>query len=521
MVPHVCYLVDQLCFISKKISLYTHELSCVVSVKEISYSHNLLQILASLYKILIYIYYIHTVFIINIVFHMLKSINPYTGETNATFETLTDAQITIVIEQAHETYLTRRDTWNSEKKALFLKMADLLDERNEEMARLETIEMGMLYHASKKWLRSTANLIRRNANNFEEILWNEIVNSDWLEWHIQYDALGVIYGIAPWNFPFNQLLRAAVPNIIAWNTVIYKHASNVPMCLEAIEKLFTDAWFPTWVFTKLFISSSKSEQIIAHPYIKWVNLTGSEEAWKTIWSLAGTYIKPSILELWWNDAFVLLDHDDMDAMVASATACRISYGGQKCNSSKRFIILEKHYDEFVEKFGVYMASQTVGDPLEVSTQVPPLSSNKLMKEIHSQVERTVAEWATLVTWWKIINEARNLYAPTVLADVTLDMTSAREEVFWPVATVIKSKNIEESIRLANDSEFGLSATVRGDDIQQCKEVAARLEWGMIFINAPAWSKASLPFWWVKKSGYGKENGPDGLKAFTNRKVVLY
>ena len=452
---------------------------------------------------------------------MLTSRNPYTWETNASFETLSDTEITTVIEQAHETYLTRRDTPRSEKKALFLKLADLLDEKNEEMARLETIEMGMLYNASKKWLRSTANLIRRNANNFEKILWNEEIKSEWLVWHIQYDSLGVIYGIAPWNFPFNQLLRAAVPNITAWNTVIYKHASNVPMCLQAIEQLFLDAWFPAWVFTKLFISASQSEKIIAHPYIQWVNITGSERACAEIGAMASKQLKPSITEWWWNDAFVLLDHKDMDAMVASATACRISYGGQKCNSSKRFIILEKHYDEFVEKFGAYMSTQIVWDPMDIKTQVPPLSSAKLMKEIHSQVEKTVSEWATLITWGNIVDESRNLYAPTVLANVSTEMTSAREEVFWPVATVIKSKNIEESIKIANDSDFWLSATVRWDDISQCKSVAARLEWGMIFINAPAWSKASLPFGWVKKSWYGKENGPDGLKAFTNRKVVLY
>lgn len=451
---------------------------------------------------------------------LLTSQNPYTGEINKTYETISNEELTTLIEKAHHTYLSRKNTPLTEKKALFLRMADLIDERNADYALLETREMGSLWSFSKNVLKWTANLIRWNVHNVDYVLAHEHFDAEWLRGHIQYDPIGVIYGIAPWNFPFNQLLRAAVPNILAGNTQLYKHASNVPMCLEAIHKLFADVGFPAWVFTALYISASQSEQIISHPAIQWVNITGSEDAGSSIGALAWKYLKRSVLELGWNDAFVVLDHSDTDAIVAQAAACRLSNGGQRCNSSKRFIVLDKYYDAFVEKFAAYMASQKVGDPVDPTTQVPPMSSKKLIQDIHKQVQASIAQWARLVTWGTIVDIERNLYAPTVLADIKPDMTSWREEVFGPVASIIKSSSVEESIALANASDFGLSAAVYGDNVEECKKVAAQLDGGMIFINQAPGSKASLPFGWVRKSGYGKENGPDGLKAFTNRKVVL-
>jgi succinate-semialdehyde dehydrogenase/glutarate-semialdehyde dehydrogenase len=449
----------------------------------------------------------------------LISQNPYTGEVNKTFETIDDGKLTQLIEQADRAYRTRKDIPAGEKKSLFLRMADILDERNEEYAKLETIEMGRLYGLAKNGLKWTADLIRWFANNFSQILAPEIIDSEGMTWHIQYDPIGVIYGVAPWNFPFNQLLRAAVPNILAGNTQLYKHASNVPMCLEAIQALFDDAGFPQGVFTALYITSSQSEMIIAHPAVQWVNLTGSEDAGAAIGALAGKYLKRSVLELGGNDPFLVLDTNNLDNIVAQATACRLSNGWQRCNSSKRFIILAPYYDEFVEKFGNFMSQQVVGDPMDPTTQVPPMSSARLVQDIHKQVTKTIEEGGILVTGWVIIDEAKNLYAPTVLA-VQPGMCSWEEEVFWPVASVIKADDIDHAIALANASDFGLSAVVYGDDIEQCKAVAIQLDWGMIFINQPPGSKASLPFGWVRKSGYGKENGPDGLKSFTNRKVVL-
>jgi len=451
----------------------------------------------------------------------ITSTNPYTGEINATFETISDTELTQKIDAAHTAYLSRKKLPRAKKKVLFLRMADLLDERNADYALLETREMGSLWSFSKSVLKWTANLIRWNADNVDTVLGDELFSSDWLTWHIQYDPIGVIYGIAPWNFPFNQLLRAAVPNILAGNTVVYKHASNVPMCAAAIAQLFHDAWFPEDVYTNLVISSSQSELIIAHPAVQGVNITWSETAWSVIGALAGKYLKRSVLELWGNDAFVVLDHSDTDALVALATSCRLNNAGQRCNSSKRFIVLEKYYVTFVEKLWKTFAELPLWDPLDPRTALGPLSTKKLMHDIHDQVTRSINDWARLVTWGMVIDESQILYAATVLADVLPGMTSWEEEVFWPVASVSKATSIEEAIALANQNDFWLSAVVYGDDIDQCKQVATQLEWGMVFINQPAGSKSSLPFWWVKKSGYGKENGPDGLKSFTNRKVVIY
>ncbi len=327
----------------------------------------------------------------------LTSRNPYTLEVHATFETISNDEIDTIIDTAQTAYLQRKETSFDHRKQLFLRMADILDSKNTEMATLETKEMGSLFHFSKAVITGTANLIRRYANNAERILGDEPFAHDGMTGKYTYDSLGVIYGIAPWNFPFNQLLRAAVANIMAGNTVVYKHASNVPMCLAAIQDLFDEAGFPQGVFTKLFIRSSQSDHILKNWHIKGVNLTGSETAGAAIGSLAGKHLKPSILELGGNDAFVLLDHADTTAMAATAVACRLSNGGQRCNGSKRFIILDQHYDAFVDAMGKHMANMQRGDPMEPSTQLPPISSQKLLHEIHDQVTRTIEQGARLIT----------------------------------------------------------------------------------------------------------------------------
>ena len=451
----------------------------------------------------------------------IQSINPHNGEVNATFEKLDNDQLTKKIEKAQEAYLDWRETSWDERRALFHKLADIIDADIDGYANLQTIEMWMTFSASKSGLRWTANLIRWFADNAEKYLWDEPFDENGTVGKYRYDPLGVIYGVGPWNFPYNQVLRAAVPNILAGNTTIYKHASNVPMCAEQIEKFFLDAGFPEGVYQNIIISGSQSEHILAHKYVRAVNLTGSETAGSVVGALASKYLKPSVLELGGNDAFVLADHADTKAMVAEAVACRIWNGGQKCNSSKRFVVMEKHYDVFVEEMGKYMAAQKMWDPMDPSTQIPPMSSKRLVEEIHDQVTRSIEQGARLVTGWEISGDQGQFYPATLLADVEKGMTSYDEEVFGPVASVIKSKDLEDSIRIANDSHFGLSAVVYGDDIEQCKQVADRLEGGMIFINAPAGSRAHLPFGWVKKSGYGKENGPEGLRAFTNKKAIIY
>ncbi|MCD5374935.1 aldehyde dehydrogenase family protein [Candidatus Gracilibacteria bacterium] len=451
----------------------------------------------------------------------LTSVNPYNGEVNATFETLSDEQVIAKIEKAQETFLQWKNTSFAERKELFYKMAEVIEADLEEYAKLQTQEMGMLYTSSVVGLKGTGDLIRWFADNAQDLIGEKEFDLNGTKGKEMYDPLGVIFGIGPWNFPYNQILRAAVPNILAGNTQVYKHASNVPMCAAQIEDFFLKAGFPEGVYQNIFISSSQSELILSHKHVRGVNLTGGERAGAAIGSLAGKYLKPSVLELGGNDAFVLADHSDTKQMVAEATACRIANGGQKCNSSKRFIVMEKHYDSFVEEMGKYMKSMKIGDPMLAETQIPPMARTDLVDEIHEQVQRSVMQGARLVCGGNKAGSRGEYYEGTVLADVTPEIASYHEEVFGPVASIIKSKNLQDSIRIANDSDFGLSAVVYGDDIEQCREVAGQLEGGMIFVNAGAGSKPHLPFGGVRKSGYGKENGPEGLRAFMNKKVIVY
>ncbi len=451
----------------------------------------------------------------------ISSINPYSGETHATFETLTDQQIQQKIENAQSAFSHWKNTSFTERRDMFHSLADVIEEDYEETAKLQTQEMWMLYSASLQGMKWTITLIRWFADNAETYLGAQDYELNGTQGKMLYDPLGVIFGIGPWNFPYNQILRAAVPNILAGNTQLYKHASNVPLCALQIEKWFLQAGFPEGVYQNLFMSSAQSEFVISHKYVKWVNLTGGERAWSVIGALAGKYLKPSVLELGGNDPFVVASHKDTKKMAVEAVKCRNANGGQKCNSSKRFIVPGVYYDEFVAEMTEVMKSQKIGDPMQAETQIPPMARTDLVQEIDDQVQQTLQEWARLMCGGKILWDRWEYYAPTVLADVTPEMTSYRQEVFGPVASIVRVKDIDEAIHIANESEYGLSAAVYGDDEQECRLIAERLEGGMIFINQWAASKPHLSFWWVKKSGYGKENGPEGLRAFTNKKIIIY
>ena len=450
----------------------------------------------------------------------IQSINPFTHEINAEFHLFTHEQIDARVKKAESAFEPWKKLPKSEKKELFLKLAKVFEKNAEEMAKLQTIEMGMLYKESLGGLKNVAALTRWFANNFERILAEEEFESEGVKGKTMYDPLGVIFGVAPWNFPFNQVLRAAIPNIIAWNTVVYKHASNVPMCAKKLEELFLEAGFPEGVYQNLFISSRDTEYVLEKNEIKWVNLTGWEKAWEAIGSFAGKMLKPSVLELGWNDAFIVCDSDNLENIAEEAVKARIANGGQKCNSSKRFIVTNENYEEFKHHFIEKMSSLKIGDPMDPETQIPPLAKESAVDDIGQQVEQTLKEWGKLLTGWKKLDIQWNFYAPTII-EVDETMTSYKEEVFGPVASLIRVDDLDEAIELANDSDYGLCGCVYGDNAEQTLKVAEQIHTGMVFINKPAGSKASLPFGWVKKSWYWKENGPEWLKAFTNKKVIVY
>jgi len=453
----------------------------------------------------------------------LVSINPYNEEINAEFETLSDEALVSKIQQAHTAYLDWRHTSFAQRKELFYKLADVIEKDLEETAKLQTIEMGMLYNASVAGLKGTGNLARWFADNAEKILWDQEFSEDWFTWKFQYEPLGVLYGVAPWNFPYNQVLRAAIPNILAWNVQVYKHASNVPMCAQQIEKWFLEAGFPVWVYNNIFVSSSQSELIISHPLVRGVNLTGGEKAGRVLGRLAGENLKPSVLELGWNDAFIVASNTNLDPIVDGAIVWRMRNGGQACTASKRFIVLAEYYDEFCEKFSQKMWNLSFWDPMHPDTQAQPLCQKAAREEVDKQVQESIKDGAKLLTGWEItdVNGKGYFYKPTVLADVTPDIYSFHEEIFGPVASLIKADDIDHAIELANMIELGLWGCVFGDNHEELVSIAKRVDTWMMFINQTASSKAALPFWGIKKSGYGKENGPEWLRAFTNKKVVVY
>ena len=451
----------------------------------------------------------------------IKSINPFSNELNAEFELLTEVEILEKIETANNAFNVWKNVSNIEKKKLFIRLSEILLENREELAKLNVIEMWMTYKNALSDISKSASWTMWFANNFEKILEDKEFNEWWITWKMVYEPLGVLYSIAPWNFPFNQVFRNAIPNIIAWNVVLNKHASNVPMVAQRIEELFLEAWFEKWVFTNLFISAKDSEFIISNKLIKWTNITGWDLAWRNIWKLAWGNLIPSLLELGWNDAFLVLENNNLDRIINDAVLARLWNCGQKCNSAKRFILLEQYYDEFCDKFTKKMSNVQYWDPMDEKNILWPLAKRSLVDDIESQINDSIRDWAILLTWWKSISKYSNLFPPTVLKDVKPWMKVFDEEVFWPVAPVIKAKDLDEAISLANNSKFGLWCSLYWDNLNELKEVSGKIESWNVFINKIVTSYPFLPYGWIKDSWYWKELGERGLKNFINEKVVVY
>jgi succinate-semialdehyde dehydrogenase / glutarate-semialdehyde dehydrogenase len=451
----------------------------------------------------------------------IQSINPYTKETNAEFELLTQEQIIEKIENAENAFNSWKNTSSEEKKKLFIRLSDLLLEKKEELAKLDVMEMWMTYKNAIADVSKSASWIMWFVDNFERFLEDKEFNDWWIEWKIVYEPLGVLYSVAPWNFPYNQVFRNAIPNIISGNTVLNKHASNVPTVAQKIEDLFLEAGFPEWVFNNLFISPRDSELIINHEAIRWTNITGWDFAWRAIWKLAWEKLIPSILELWWNDPFLVLENNDLDRIINDAVSARLWNCGQKCNSAKRFIVLEKYYDEFCEKFSEKMSKVTIWDPMDEVNTMWPLAKQSMLDEIQSQIDDSINAWAIITVWWKAIDYEKNLYPATVLKNVTPWMRVFDEEVFWPVAPVVKAKDLNEAIELANNSKFWLGCSLYWDNIEELRNIASKIETWNVFINKIVTSYPFLPYWWIKDSWYGKELAERWLKNFVNEKVVVY
>jgi succinate-semialdehyde dehydrogenase/glutarate-semialdehyde dehydrogenase len=379
--------------------------------------------------------------------------------------------------------------------------------------------MGKPVRAAMEEAAKCATACRYYATNAERHLSRRDVRTDDRESFVLYQPLGVVLAVMPWNFPFWQVVRFAAPALMAGNVGLLKHASNVPQCALAIEDLLRRAGAPDGVFQTLLIGSGAVGALIADPRIAAVTLTGSEAAGRDVGARAGREIKPSVLELGGSDPFIVMPSASLDDAVATAVRARTVNNGQSCIAAKRFIVHDTIFDEFATRFTEQMHSLRVGDPLDEQTEIGPLATPQILTDLDDQVRRTVARGARVLTGGRRLERPGNFYEPTVLADVAEDAPAAREELFGPVAPLFRARDVGEAIRIANATTFGLGAAAWTSDAREADRFIHELESGTVAINGMVASDTRLPFGGIKTSGYGRELGEEGIRAFVNVKTV--
>ncbi len=449
----------------------------------------------------------------------IQSTNPATNTLLKTYEPLTKETTVAAIATADEAYTKWKLITFADRKQLMLKLADLLRQRSDELSRLITVEMGKRLQESEYEIEYCAKITEYYANGAEHFLADQPMNIEGVDAYVKHAPIGVLLGVMPWNFPFYQVVRFATPNIMAGNTILLKHAGNVPQCAEAIEKLFADSGFPAGVFTNLFIPTDFVESVIADKRIRGVSLTGSERAGAAVAASAGKNLKRSVLELGGNDPFIVLEDADLEKTVELAVKGRMVNAGQSCVASKRFIVVEPVAKTFLAAFKKQMAALQMGDPLEKSTTLAPLSTEAAAANLLEQVQATIHAGAKVVLGGDRPNRAGAFFNATILTDVTPDMPSFNQELFGPVATVYVVKDEQAAIALANNSSYGLGGSVYTQDVERGRRVAEQIETGMMFVNQPTKSQAELPFGGIKNSGYGRELSHLGILEFVNKKLI--
>ena len=448
-----------------------------------------------------------------------QSVNPYDEKTLKTFDELTDQQLEATLKTASTCFDTWRHTTFTERAKVVTKAALLMREQVESYARTMTLEMGKLIDQSRKEVLLSAEILDYYAKNAERFLATEHLKPSAGEATVESTPIGVLFGVQPWNFPYYQLARFAAPNLMAGNIIMVKHASCVPQCAIAFERLWLDAGGPAGIYTNLLISHDQVNRVIDDPRIKGVALTGSVEAGKAVAARAGQNLKKTTMELGGNDAFIVLDDANLDKTVEWAVWAKMNNTGQCCVAAKRFIVVEALADRFLEKFGAALSMLKPGDPMNAATTLGPLSTEAALKHLLSQVDEAVANGATLIMGGNRIDRPGYFMQPTILTDIKPDNPAYREEFFGPVVLFFRVKDEDEAVALANDSDFGLGGSVFTQDIEWGKFIASRIDTGMIFINQPTWTTPDMPFGGIKNSGYGRELSGLGIQEFVNKKLV--
>jgi succinate-semialdehyde dehydrogenase/glutarate-semialdehyde dehydrogenase len=450
---------------------------------------------------------------------MIASINPATGETIRTFPAATEAEIEAALARADAAWYSYRRTSLAGRAAWLNAAAAILETEQDRFGRLMALEMGKPIAAARAEAVKCALACRYYAENGERLLADEPVDASPGSAFIRYQPIGAVLAVMPWNFPFWQVFRFAAPTLMAGNVGLLKHASNVPQCALAIEEIIRRAGFPGDVFQTLLIGAAAVEGILNDPRVKAATLTGSEPAGAAVAAQAGRQIKKTVLELGGSDPFIVMPSADLDRAVRTAVQARAINNGQSCIAAKRFIVDERIAEEFERRFVAGMAALRVGDPMDESTEVGPLATPAILEELASQVSRSVAMGARVLTGGHRIERPGNFYAPTVLAGVPANAPAYREELFGPVAAVFRARDTGDAIRLANDTSFGLGASSWTADPEEQQRFIDEIESGMVFLNGMVASDPRLPFGGVKRSGYGRELSAHGLREFVNIKTV--
>ena len=450
-----------------------------------------------------------------------QTVNPANNKLIKEYSSHTDADVEAALSTADALYHSDWSKGSIDKRlAVLHKLADLIDSRTEELAKIASVEMGKLIAQSRGEVKLCAQIARYYADNAKQFLAPVKYPSEMGEAWVEHHPIGVVMAVEPWNFPYYQLMRVLAPNLAAGNPVLAKHASIVPHCAETFAHLVREAGAPDWAWTNLFISSDQVARIIADDRVQGAALTGSEKAGSVVAAQAAKHIKKSTLELGGNDVFVVLDDADLEKAVKIGVNARLANAGQVCTAAKRFILHEKIAGQFLTKYTEAFKQVKIGDPLDESTRLGPLSSKDALETLTKQVEDAVKNGATLHYGGKPVAREGNFFEPTILTHISRDNPAWFEEFFGPVAQIYVVKNDDEAVKLANDSHYGLGGAVFSKDIERAKKMASKIETGMVWINWLTDTAAELTFGGVKRSGYGRELSDLGIKEFVNQKLVV-
>jgi len=451
---------------------------------------------------------------------MLQSVNPANLQTIETHPQMSPSEVNQIIDLAHNSFESWKETSLKHRSNLMMKAADVLRKNKEDYSKLMTLEMGKPISQSRAEVEKCAWVCEYYADNAEIFLTDEIIETDASKSFVTFQPLGIVLAVMPWNFPFWQVFRFAAPGLMAGNAGILKHASNVSGCALAIEEVFRESGFPENLFRTILVPSSQMEVVIKNEKIKAVTLTGSVPAGKAVAKTAGSVLKKTVMELGGSDPYIIFEDADLEMAKETCVTARLINGGQSCIAAKRFIVVEEVYDSFEKLFVEKMKSRKMGDPFDESNYIGPQASITLRDELHLQVEKSIELGAELLLGGKIPEIDGAWYPPTVLSNVKRGMPAFDEELFGPVAALIKAKDEAEAIDIANESIFGLGAAVFTQDEKRGEKIAKeKLQAGCCFVNAFVKSDPRLPFGGIKESGYGRELSSFGIREFVNIKTI--